>query len=73
MKNFDVDHYPFTIEQDDGCIWLLDEDGEKLCDLQEMRLLDFGSYINVEGGLHCYCLDAREWRSRLVALGLEPY
>ena len=30
------------IEVDGDCIWLLDAGGQRLCDLTEMQLLDFG-------------------------------
>lgn len=38
------------IEVDGDCIWLLDAGGQRLCDLTEMQLLDFGRRISVEGG-----------------------
>ncbi len=38
------------IEVDGDCIWLLDAGGQRLCDLTEMQLLDFGGRISVEGG-----------------------
>lgn len=40
-------------------------------DLEEMRLIDFGSFISVEGGLIYETLPAEEWRDKLQALGLE--
>ncbi|MGN5281843.1 hypothetical protein ACTG1Q_23875 [Aeromonas dhakensis] len=43
--------YKHGIEVDGGCIWLLDAGGQRLCDLTEMQLLDFGGRISVEGGL----------------------
>lgn len=53
-------------------IWLLDQDGRRLCDLEEMQLLDFGDWISVESGMHCYELrPAERWRLWLLALGLE--
>jgi hypothetical protein len=61
------------IEVDGDCIWLLDAGGQRLCDLTEMQLLDFGRRISVEGGLLNFDLDAGEWRERLIALGLEPH
>ena len=61
------------IEVDGDCIWLLDACGQRLCDLTEMQLLDFGGRISVEGGLLNFDLDAAEWRERLIALGLEPH
>ncbi|AWA04187.1 hypothetical protein C1A23_00145 (plasmid) [Aeromonas hydrophila subsp. hydrophila] len=47
--------------------------GQRLCDLTEMQLLDFGGRISVEGGLLNFDLDAAEWRERLITLGLEPH
>ena len=35
------------------------------------RLIDFGSFISVEGGLIYETLPAEEWRDKLQALGLE--
>nr|NLR37480.1 hypothetical protein [Aeromonas hydrophila] len=46
------------IEVDGDCIWLLDAGGQRLCDLTEMQLLDFGGRISVEGGLLNFDLDA---------------
>ena len=37
----------------------------------QMRLIDFGSFISVEGGLIYETLPAEEWRDKLQALGLE--
>ena len=59
------------IEVDGGCIWLLDAGGQRLCDLTEMQLLDFGRRISVEGGLLNFDLEAQKWRECLIALGLE--
>lgn len=61
------------IEVEGDGIWLLDAEGQRLCDLTEMQLLDFGGWISVEGGLLNFHLDAGEWRERLIALGLEPH
>jgi hypothetical protein len=69
--NMGFDNY--GIEVDGDCIWLLDAGGQRLCDLTEMQLLDFGRRISVEGGLLNFDLDAAEWRERLIALGLEPH
>ncbi len=46
-------------------------DGIPTADLEEMRLIDFGSFISVEGGLIYETLPAEEWRDKLQALGLE--
>ncbi|MBV7439745.1 hypothetical protein [Aeromonas sp. sif2416] len=61
------------IEVDGDRVWLLDAVGQRLCDLREMQLLDFGGRISVESGLLNFDLDAGEWRERLIALGLEPH
>lgn len=52
-------------------VWLLDARGKRLCDMEDMRLLDFGNRISVEGGLLNFDLDAEKWRECLIALGLE--
>ena len=59
------------IEVDGDCIWLLDVGGQRLCDLTEMQLLDFGRRISVEGGLLNFDLDAAEWRERLIGVASE--
>ncbi len=59
------------LEIDGDRVWLLDAGGQRLCDLQEMQLLDFGSRISVEGGLLNFDLDAGEWRQRLLDAGVE--
>ncbi|WP_279624473.1 hypothetical protein [Aeromonas veronii] len=50
------------IEVDGDCIWLLDACGQRLCDLTEMQLLDFGGRISVEGG----AAELRFGRSRVA-------
>ena len=50
---------------------MVNPENERVCDLREMQLLDFGSTISIEGGLFNDLLDAGEWRERLIALGLE--
>jgi hypothetical protein len=49
----------------------LDADGQRLCDLNDMRLLDFEWRISVEGGLLNFDLEASEWRQRLLDAGLQ--
>lgn len=50
------------LEIDGDRVWLLDADGQRLCDLNDMRLLDFEWRISVEGGLLNFDLEASEWR-----------
>ena len=38
------------LEIDGDRVWLLGADGQRLCDLNDMRLLDFEWRISVEGG-----------------------
>lgn len=59
------------LEIDGDRVWLLDADGQRLCDLNDMRLLDFGRRISVEGGLMNFDLEACEWRQRLLDAGLQ--
>ena len=59
------------LEIDGDLVWLLDADGQRLCDLNDMRLLDFEWRISVEGGLLNFDLEAQKWRECLIALGLE--
>lgn len=61
----------YSVELDGDRVWLLDADGQRVCDLRDMRLLDFGGWISVEGGLVFEQLDAALWRERLTSLGLE--
>lgn len=61
------------IEVDGDRVWLLDAGGQRLCDLRDMQLLDFGRRISVESGLQNFDLDATEWRECLITLGLEPH
>ncbi|WP_033136974.1 hypothetical protein [Aeromonas finlandensis] len=60
----------YAIEMYEGSPWLL-VDGTLTADLAEMRLIDFGSFISVEGGLVYETLPAQPWRETLLALGLE--
>jgi hypothetical protein len=47
------------LEIDGDRVWLLDADGQRLCDLNDdMRLLDFEWRISVEGGLLNFDLEA---------------
>ena len=39
------------LEIDGDRVWLLDADGQRLCDLNDMRLRDFEWRISVEGCL----------------------
>ena len=66
-----MDFVLYDVERDGAALWLVSSDGQRLCDLTEMQLLDFGRRISVEGGLLNFDLDAAEWRERLIALGLE--
>ena len=59
------------LEIDGDRVWLLDADGQRLCDLNDMRLLDFEWRISVEGGLLNFDLEASEWRQRLLDAGLQ--
>lgn len=59
----------YLVAERDGDPWLF-VDGKPVADLSEMRLLDFGSYITVEGGLVYEKLPAI-WREQLKILGLE--
>lgn len=62
------DQYDLDVDGDQ--FWLLDADGQRVCDLAGMQLLDFGHRISVEGGLFNADLDAALWRPRLQSLGL---
>ena len=66
-----MDFVRYDVERDGGVTWLVSPDGQRLCDLNDMRLLDFGSWISIEGGHFYDVLDAGEWRERLIALSLE--
>lgn len=66
-----MDFARYDVALDVGAIWLVSPDGQCLCDLNDMRLLDFGDWISVEGGHFHDVLDAGEWRERLIGLGLE--
>ena len=60
----------YAIQDHQGALWLF-VDGTPTADLEEVRLIDFGSFISVEGGLIYETLPAEEWRDKLQALGLE--
>lgn len=60
----------YAIQEHQDALWLF-VDGTPTADLEEMRLIDFGSFISVEGGLIYETLPAEEWRDKLQALGLE--
>lgn len=60
----------YTIKRYQDGLWLF-VDGTPTADLAEMRLIDFGSFISVEGGLIYETLPADEWRGKLRTLGLE--
>jgi len=62
---------PYTIQSEGSRLWLVNPSGERVCDLWDMQLLDFGCTISIEGGLFNDLLDAGEWRERLIALGLD--
>ena len=62
---------PYTIQSEGSRLWLVNPSGERVCDLWDIQLLDFGCTISIEGGLFNDLLDAGEWRERLIALGLE--
>lgn len=66
-----MDFVRYDVERDGGAAWLVSPDGQRVCDLRDMRLLDFGGWISVEGGLVFEQLDAALWRERLISLGLE--
>ncbi|QQM83469.1 hypothetical protein JII91_29975 (plasmid) [Klebsiella quasipneumoniae] len=59
----------YAIQEHQDALWLF-VDGTPTADLEEMRLIDFGSFISVEGGLIYETLPAEEWRDKLQALGL---
>ena len=40
----------YAIQEHQGALWLF-VDGTPTADLEEVRLIDFGSFISVEGGL----------------------
>lgn len=61
----------YTLKPEGGRLWLVNPENERVCDLREMQLLDFGSTISIEGGLLNFDLEAQKWRECLIALGLE--
>ena len=65
-----MDETPLRYPGSLGLLWLF-VDGIPTADLEEMRLIDFSSFISVEGGLIYETLPAEEWRDKMLALGLE--
>ena len=60
----------YAIQEHQDALWLF-VDGTPTADLEDMRLIDFGSFISVEGGLIYETLPAEECRDKLQALGME--
>lgn len=41
----------YALKPEGGRLWLVNPENERVCDLREMQLLDFGNTISIEGGL----------------------
>ncbi|MFM5429882.1 hypothetical protein ACET9I_02640 [Aeromonas veronii] len=55
----------FELKEYKGSLWLF-ENGQPVADMDDMRVLDFGSYFSVEGGLYNAHLPAVPWRQRFI-------
>ncbi|EQB8045006.1 MULTISPECIES: hypothetical protein [Aeromonas] len=60
----------FELKEHKDSLWLF-ENGQPVVDMDDMRVLDFGSYFSVEGGLYNAHLPAVPWRQRFIDAGID--
>ncbi|HGO9494564.1 TPA: hypothetical protein P2H93_000268 [Aeromonas veronii AMC24] len=60
----------FELKEHKGSLWLF-ENGQPAVDMDDMRVLDFGSHFSVEGGLYNANLPAVPWRQRFIDAGID--
>lgn len=60
----------FELKEYKGSLWLYEND-QPVADMDDMRVLDFGSYFCIEGGLYNAHLPAEPWRQRFIDAGID--